>query len=309
MKDKTTASLEALTGLLGERQRYEEWLAALESRKSSTPDSVYQKVRTDYESRLKDVSDRLGARAGELKSHIDALTAKLQGISQEEAAQHESRQEAEVRAAVGEYTDEEWQRIKADSERELSRIAVDRTAAETQLAELNRVFTLSANPSVPGTLSAAPTAPKAHAVATASTSAPTPTPTPAPAPTQAKPVSTAPEQNGQRRTASSGWPQRDGETAAQAISVAPGKSEPEAAKAGPGITREQPAAGVGSPASDRGTGLEEAASPTTATKSKRSGLPDLRTEQQKTLKCPECGASNYPTEWYCERCGGELATL
>ena len=74
MKDKTSASLEALTGLLTERQRYEEWLSALESRKSSTPDSVYQKVRADYQSRLKDVSDRLGARAGELKSHIDTLT-------------------------------------------------------------------------------------------------------------------------------------------------------------------------------------------------------------------------------------------
>ena len=27
------------------------------------------------------------------------------------------------------------------------------------------------------------------------------------------------------------------------------------------------------------------------------------------LKCNECGAMNYPTEWYCERCGAELAAL
>ena len=33
------------------------------------------------------------------------------------------------------------------------------------------------------------------------------------------------------------------------------------------------------------------------------------TEQVKTLKCNECGAMNYPTEWYCERCGAELAAL
>jgi hypothetical protein len=32
-------------------------------------------------------------------------------------------------------------------------------------------------------------------------------------------------------------------------------------------------------------------------------------EQPKTLKCGECGAMNYPTEWYCERCGAELASL
>lgn len=30
---------------------------------------------------------------------------------------------------------------------------------------------------------------------------------------------------------------------------------------------------------------------------------------QKTLKCAECGTLNRPTEWYCERCGAELAAL
>ena len=32
-------------------------------------------------------------------------------------------------------------------------------------------------------------------------------------------------------------------------------------------------------------------------------------EQQKTLRCTECGTMNFPTEWYCERCGGELAAF
>ena len=31
--------------------------------------------------------------------------------------------------------------------------------------------------------------------------------------------------------------------------------------------------------------------------------------QQKTLRCGECGTMNYPTEWYCERCGAELSAL
>jgi hypothetical protein len=31
--------------------------------------------------------------------------------------------------------------------------------------------------------------------------------------------------------------------------------------------------------------------------------------QAKTLKCGECGELNRPTEWYCERCGAELASL
>jgi len=38
-------------------------------------------------------------------------------------------------------------------------------------------------------------------------------------------------------------------------------------------------------------------------------IKDKTTETAKTLKCAECGAMNYPTEWYCERCGAELASL
>src|SRR5690606_14356265 len=33
------------------------------------------------------------------------------------------------------------------------------------------------------------------------------------------------------------------------------------------------------------------------------------TDQQKTLRCTDCGTMNLPTEWYCERCGGELAAF
>jgi hypothetical protein len=38
-------------------------------------------------------------------------------------------------------------------------------------------------------------------------------------------------------------------------------------------------------------------------------LRDVPSEQIKTLKCAECGTMNYPTEWYCDRCGGELAAM
>ena len=40
------------------------------------------------------------------------------------------------------------------------------------------------------------------------------------------------------------------------------------------------------------------------------GVPTPRTPQAtRSLKCQECGTLNFPTEWYCEQCGGELAAF
>src|SRR4051812_35436351 len=36
---------------------------------------------------------------------------------------------------------------------------------------------------------------------------------------------------------------------------------------------------------------------------------DVNAPVEKTLKCKECGTMNVATEWYCEKCGGELAAM
>ncbi len=60
-----------------------------------------------------------------------------------------------------------------------------------------------------------------------------------------------------------------------------------------------------------GTGARSAASPLAMNVSGNNPIVirDKTAEAAKTLKCAECSAMNYPTEWYCERCGAELASL
>jgi len=41
----------------------------------------------------------------------------------------------------------------------------------------------------------------------------------------------------------------------------------------------------------------------------QKGAAPRSSKATKSLKCKECGAMNLPTEWYCERCGAELAAL
>ena len=64
----------------------------------------------------------------------------------------------------------------------------------------------------------------------------------------------------------------------------------------PGITRADPFASKTQPAIP-----DLPAVPSSAARASQAA--------PKTLKCGECGTLNRPTEWYCERCGAELAAL
>lgn len=279
MAEREPVSLDALNGLLKERQRYEEWLAALEEKRASTPDSVYQRVQSDYQTRLREVSSKLAERAGELRENIDALTIRLEEISRQERQQREARQEAELRAAVGEYTDKQWKEIGGAWDKELARLVKEKGALDAQLNELSRIFALSvkekqaeaiaAGRAVSGDGSRPPISPVVPRPAI-----PEP-PTLNPRARVEQPITTRAQQPSQN----------------PASGRSPFDEFP--------VLR--PGGGSGTPPST--------AVATPPSVPKTGGTQDPRSEQHKTLKCPECGAANYPTEWYCERCGGELATM
>ena len=281
MAEKEPVSLDALNGLLKERQRYEEWLAALEAKRATTSESVYARVQSDYQTRLREVSTKLAERAGELRENIDALTSKLEEVTRQETQQREARQEAELRAAVGEYTDKQWKEIGGAWDKELTRLVKEKTALDAQLGELNRIFALSMKE-------------KQSAAAA-----------------MERPGS----EDGNRAPISPVVPR-------PAIPENPTLNPPSRAESPVASRTQNPAPGNPTtrspfdqfPVLRPGTGTSTPPSTTTAVATppsvpKSGGAQDPRSEQHKTLKCPECGAANYPTEWYCERCGGELATM
>jgi TolA-binding protein len=290
MSEKEPVSLEALNGLLKERQRYEEWLAALEAKRANTSESVYQRVQGDYQARLRDVSSKLAERAGELKSSIDGLRAKLDEISRQETQQRDARQEAELRAAVGEYTQKQWKEIGGAWDNELSRLTKDKGALDAQLKELTRVYTLTIkeNTVEPGAvIQAQDREPPPEA-------ARTPISPVAPRAAVPEPPTLNPP----------------GRVEHPVTSTAPGSAPASANR--PRSPFDQfpvlrPQGGSGSSGSPSPGPSAAIATPPSVPQAGRPN--DPRSEQHKTLKCPECGAANYPTEWYCERCGGELATM
>jgi len=278
MADREPVSLDALNGLLKERQRYEEWLTALDQRRGNTSDAVFARVRSDYETRLREVSSKLAERAGELRESIDVLSTRLDEISGLEQQQREARQEAELRAAVGEYTDKQWKEIGGAWDKELARLVKDKTGVETQLNELRRIFALSVKEKQAEAIFGRPGAEDG-----AGSRTPVSPVVPRPA------VPEPPTLNPPARVEQSAANRISGSTPSQSRTP----------------FDEFPVLRPGSPAAPPST--TAVATPPSVPKS--GGTQDPRSEQHKTLKCPECGAANYPTEWYCERCGGELATM
>jgi hypothetical protein len=279
MAEKEPVSLDALNGLLKERQRYEEWLAALEEKRANTSESVYQRVQVDYTTRLREVSGKLAERAGELRENIDALTLRLDDITRQESQQREARQEAELRAAVGEYTDKQWKEIGGAWDKELARLVKEKNAIDAQLNELNRIFALTVKEK------------QAEAIAAGRPGSEDGSRTPV-SPVVPRPaIPQPPTLNAPGRV----------EQPVVARVQQPPQNNPASRSPFDQFPVLRPGSGSGAPPST--------AVATPPSVPKTGGTQDPRSEQHKTLKCPECGAANYPTEWYCERCGGELATM
>jgi hypothetical protein len=279
MAEKDPVSLDALNGLLKERQRYEEWLAALDEKRANTSASVYQRVQADYQTRLREVSSKLAERAGELRENIDALTLRLEDVSRQESQQRDARQEAELRAAVGEYTDKQWKEIGGAWDKELARLVKEKVAIDAQLNELNRIFALSVKEKQAGTIAAGRRDSMDGSRPPVSPVVPRPA---VPEP----PTLNPPARSEQPMTARAQQPLQNTQSTRSPFDEFP-------------VLR--PGSGSGAPPST--------AVATPPSVPRTGGTQDPRSEQHKTLKCPECGAANYPTEWYCERCGGELATM
>jgi hypothetical protein len=321
---KPGRSQDALHQLLEERKRYEQWLATLESKRAATPEHVYNRVRSDYEQRLTAVREQLRERTGEIRSAVSGLKERLKQATEQETARVDEMHEAELRAVVGEFTPEQWELRKREVGVDLKRFADEKKKISDELNQLLLIIeqTTENGDATPFTPPATP--------ALQTPAAPVPTFTPAAAAPAAEPPPLAPVQPDATRVRSK-TPARSRAAMHSAPPSPPAQpAQPaETEKPAIGIESLAPADGLPAQVKEPAPERQRAAEPQetaaqqhaksearAAAHSKRSkaatfspAQPDPRRETEKTLKCGECGAMNYPTEWYCESCGGELSAL
>jgi outer membrane biosynthesis protein TonB len=305
---KTTPDTDTtIESLLEQRSRYEEWLARLDSTGDKAPPAVRAKVRSDYEGRLRGVIDQLRGHAATIHEELERHQGTQGGLDQERRLAEEALAEAEVRYAVGEYAEAEWQRISEEHTDRLSRVRQELRSVGEEIARLAEVQSLIGSaprrtePPVAAKAAAAPPAPVAARPEPEPTPpAPVPEPMFEPDPEPVVPVAAAPKPTAKpvrkEPEVTHGAPPADELAFLKSVGEEERKPAPAPVASGRRVSNPGPSAARVSDAA--ATSSQTAA----AGKGGATGV-------AKTLKCGECGTLNRPTEWYCERCGAELAGI
>ena len=407
--------LATVSALMEERRRFESWIAALEARRSATPEHVFARVHADYSTRLNTVIGQLTTHADGLRRELETLTKRLEVLRDERQRAKDERAESELRAHVGELSAEDWATTAAASDASLADIGQRHAVVEHELGRTRDLLDDAERPT--------PSSPAMEVVpepepapAPVAELAPLPPPARASAPAAPRPSAAVPapaDVPEPRRSAAAAVAQRNSvgttsDVAAAAMHVPsarastqtkamPEQVSPQAAEPAPAPAAEPAAAPptaaqqsldivehvmpVASRATphpspnaipSRNSSFDELAflnsvvdtpsrsieppppadmpdektrRDTFARRSQEDAIvnltesgevpivppPELDYEREpdsvlsrpapgsgressgvdgtKSLKCNECSAMNYPTEWYCERCGAELASL
>ena len=293
--------------LLATRQQLADWLDKLEAAGSKTPPSVRDRVRSDYQGRLGQVVEQLRSHSDVISSTLQGLRSQAEEFEQLRAEEQETLAEAELRHMVGEYSDEEWSRVEKDCSGKISGMDEEISRLGGEIGRLGDIFSQISPPAAPPAAVSRRREPEPSArlvePETPSRSEPVAEPTPqreaAPAVTP-PPIAELPE--APRFVPRGGLkPRESGPTKAIPFPSAPpgGPKEP-----GPPVDE---MTFLKSMTIDPRNATGQASSTTVATEPTKSERPQQTVA--KTLKCSECGALNRPTEWYCERCGAELAAV
>src|SRR5829696_4048110 len=177
-------SLTLVESLMAERRKYENWIAALESRRATTPERVFSRVHADYHDRLDAVIEQLKEHTEGLRAELASLTLRLTAIEEEQQQRHDERAEAELRAHVGELSPDAWNQVAADADRSIESLTAKHSELESERQKTRELLNEAERPPTPRG------GPAVKAAAAAPASAPVAMPAPMPAAPRVEPATT-----------------------------------------------------------------------------------------------------------------------
>ncbi|HET7374870.1 MAG TPA: hypothetical protein VFJ20_15885, partial [Gemmatimonadaceae bacterium] len=176
-------SMSEVPALLEERRRYEAWLATLESRRESTPQHVFDRVKADYSARLQRVDEQLALHRHSIQEERTSLNSRRSLLEAEEQLRRDERFELELRSHVGEFAGSEAEAAFQAVDEALAQLASERQALDARIKELDMLLAIRPPeshrvPAPPARSAAPPAAPAMRVPAPVPAAAPAPAPPP-----------------------------------------------------------------------------------------------------------------------------------
>jgi hypothetical protein len=312
-----------IDALLADRARVESWLTQVDAKAAHLPPHIVARVRADYEHRLAEVVAALGSRADELHEQLTTLSERVAALEAALTATQDVRSEDELRALVGEYDEATWATRSAAHDAAIQAADDERRAVAQERDRVRAMVVDATRPTPLGTVMVAAAAPAGSAVdavpdTRGAAAAAEETVDLAPIAADAPVGDAAPDAFSEHPVEPAAAAAAvDGQGAAPAELL--GDPLPPASfDAGPWRTSRVASfdemafldSVVGADASPAGAVVGPGTVPAGEAPAASAGREaDPTPDTMRTLKCQECGWLNIPTEWYCEKCGGELSAF
>lgn len=139
--DDIAVSIPDIRALVAERQRFDDWLTALEARRAETPVRVFERVHGDYLARRDAVVEKLHTHVGSLETLERDLNERLQKLDEQLAEREDERSEGMLRMAVGEYDADGWETKRQEVEETLTKLGTDRESLIVEAEDVRALLT------------------------------------------------------------------------------------------------------------------------------------------------------------------------
>ena len=113
VQEKNSAEVggDKIIPLLEERSRTKELLRLIESKRGEVAEEVYQRVKSDYEMRLSNLNREISRQASNFEKTRNDYRDLVRRLENADHLGERSLEELKVRYAIGEYTEEEYEKI------------------------------------------------------------------------------------------------------------------------------------------------------------------------------------------------------
>lgn len=126
--------------LVSQREQLRAWIARLDEVQTGAPSRVAERVRADYQDRLRRVTEELSEHGEEIQRNLQALRDQLAAAEERRTQAADALEETRLRHLIGELDEPAWDQARAPLEQDVA--DADQAVASTR-GEVERLSTLA----------------------------------------------------------------------------------------------------------------------------------------------------------------------